>query len=99
MSTKSNQVSGEPTAEEWRDPHFFRLHNYVQHPTTECWAFRRLVHHRIREGTLELSRPEVQRNPLLNHKGKGIAAVIICADPREDKEERLALPVTTITTL
>jgi len=27
---KPNQVSREPTEEEWRDPHFCLLHNYVQ---------------------------------------------------------------------
>ena len=52
---KPNQVSREPTEEERRDPHFCHLHNYVQHPTTECWVLRRLVRHRIKEGTLELS--------------------------------------------
>ena len=71
----------------------------MQHPTIECWALRRLVHQRIKEGTLELSQPEVQRNPLLNHKGKGIAAVVICTDLGEDEEESLALPAATITTL
>ena len=35
---KPNQVSREPTEEEQRDPRFCRLHNYVQHLTTECWA-------------------------------------------------------------
>ena len=56
---KPNQVSREPTEEERRDPHFCRLHNYVQHPTAECWALRRLVHCRIKEGTLELTQQEV----------------------------------------
>ena len=57
---KPNQVSREPIEEERRDPRFYRLHNYVQHPTEECQALRRLVHHRIKEGTLELSQQEVQ---------------------------------------
>ena len=96
---KPNQVSREPTEEERRDPRFCRLQNYVQHPTAECWALRRLVHHRIKEGTLELTQQEVQRNPLPNHKGKGVAAVVICADPGEDEEENLALPAAAITTL
>ena len=52
---KPNQVSRELKEEEWRDPRFYQLHNYVQHPIAECWAFGRLVHHRIKEGTLELS--------------------------------------------
>ena len=52
---KPNQASREPTEEERRDPCFYRLHNYVQHPTAECWAFRRLVHWRIKEGTLEMT--------------------------------------------
>ena len=52
---KPNQVSREPTEEEQRDSCFCCLHNYVQHPTTECQALRRLVHRRIKEGTLELS--------------------------------------------
>ena len=71
----------------------------MQHPTAECWALRRLVHGRIKEGTLELTQQEVQRNPLPNHKGKGVAAVVICADPGEDEEENLALPTAAITTL
>ena len=49
---KPNQVSREPTEEEKRDPYFCCLHNYVQHPTTECGALRRLVHCRIKERTL-----------------------------------------------
>ena len=96
---KPNQVSRKPTEEEWRDPRFCRLHNYVQHPTVECWALRRLVHRRIKEGTLKLSEQEVQRNLLPNHKGKGVAAVVICADPEEDKEENPALLAAAITTL
>ena len=60
---------------------------------------RRLVHRRIKEGTLELTQQEVQRNPLPNHKGKGVATVVICADPGEDKEENLALLAVVITTL
>ena len=94
-----NQVSREPTEEEQRDPRFCRLHNYVQHPTVECWVLRRLVHRRIKEGTLELSQSEVQRNPLLNHKGKDVATVVICVDLGKDKEENPTLPAMAITTL
>ena len=57
------------------------------------------MHRKIKGGTLELSQLEVQKNPLLNHKGKGVAAIVICADSDEDKEERLSLPATAITTL
>ena len=57
------------------------------------------MHRRIKEDTLELTQQEVQRKPLLNHKGKGVAAVVICADPGEDEEENLALPAAAITTL
>ena len=96
---KQNQVSREPMEEERRDPRFCRLHNYVQHPTAECWALRRLVHRRVKEGTLELTQQEVQRNPLPNHKGKGVAVVVICADPGEDEEENPALPTAAITTI
>ena len=96
---KPNQVSREPTEEEQREPRFYRLHNYVQHPIVECWALHRLVHRRIKEGTLELSQQEVQRNPLPNHKGKGVAAVVICTDPGKNEEENPTLPVAAITTL
>ena len=96
---KPNQVSREPIEEEWRNPRFYRLHNYMQHPTTECWALCRLVHRRIKERTLELSQQEVQRNLLPNHKRKGVAVVVICANPGEDEEENPALLVATITTL
>ena len=57
------------------------------------------MHRRIKEGTLELTQQEVQRNPLPNHKGKGVAVVVICADPGEDEEENLALPAAAITAL
>jgi len=96
---KPNQISREPMEEERRDPRFCCLHNSVQHPTAECWALRRLVHRRIKEGTLELTQQEVQRNPLPNHKGKGVAAIVIYADPAENEEENLALPAAAITTL
>ena len=46
---KPNQVSREPTEEKRRDLRFCRLHNYVQHPTIECWALRRLVHPRSKK--------------------------------------------------
>ena len=91
---KPDQVSREPTEEERRDSRFYLLYNYVQHLIAKCLALRRLVHWRIKEGTLE-----VQRNSLPNRKGKGAVAVVICADPREDEEERPALPATTIATL
>jgi len=57
------------------------------------------VHRKIKEETLELSQQEVQRNPLPNHKGKGVAAVVICADPGVDEKENPTLPAATITTL
>ena len=57
------------------------------------------MHRRIKEGILELSQPEVQKNPLSNHKGKGVVAVIICADPGEDEEERPILLAVAITTM
>ena len=96
---KPNQVSTEPTEEGQRDLCFCRLHNYVQHPTTEYWALRRLVHHRIKEGTLEQTQPKVQRKPLPNHKGKSVVAIVICANLGEDEEESPALPAAVITTL
>ena len=94
-----NHVSRKPTKEEWKDPRFCHQHNYVQHATAECWALYRLMHHKITEGTLELSQLKVQRNPLPNHKGKGVTAVAICANSGEDKEERTLLLAATITTL
>ena len=57
------------------------------------------MHRRIKEGTLELTQQEVQRNLFSNHKGKGVAAVVICAVLREDEEENLSLPAAVITTL
>ena len=98
-SSSPNQVSKEPAKEEQRDLCFCRLHNYMQHPTTECRALRKLVHHRIKERTLELSPQEIQRNPILNHKGNDVVTIVICADPGEDEEENPALPTTTIITL
>ena len=96
---KPNLVSREPIKDEQRDLHFCRLHNYVQHATVECWALYRLIHRRIKEGTLELTQPKVQRNPLLNHKGKGVVAVVICVDLGKEEDERPSLPIGAIMTL
>ena len=52
---KLNYVSREPTKEEMRDLCFYCLHNYVQHAIAECWALPKLVHPRIKKGTLELA--------------------------------------------
>ena len=41
----------------------------------------------------------MQRNLLPNHKGKGVAVIIICADSRKDEEERSTLLAATIPTL
>ena len=71
----------------------------MQHPTVKCWTLRRLVHRKIKKGTLELSQPKVQRNPLPNHKGNEVAAIVIYADSGEDEEERPALRATAIATL
>ena len=57
------------------------------------------MHRKIKERTLELSQQEVKRNPLPNHKGKGVAAIVICANLREDEKENPTLPAATITTL
>ena len=51
------------------------------------------------KGTLELSQQEVQRNPFPNHQGKGVVAVVICADLGDDEEENPTLPAAAITTL
>ena len=96
---KPNQVSREPIKEEQKDPRFFRLLNYVLHPSAKYWALRRLVHRRIKERTLELSQQEAQRNPLPNHKGKGVAAMGICVDLGEDEEENPVLLAAAITIL
>lgn len=70
-----------------------------KHAITKCWTFHKLVHRIIKEGTLELSQPKVQRNPFPNHKGKGIAIVVICVDSGANEEERPALPTLAITIL
>ena len=76
---RSFTVSRPPTKEERKNPLFCRIHNYVKHSTKDCWTLRRLFHKKLREGTLELTQkePEMQRNPLPNHKGKGIVVVVI----------------------
>ena len=39
------------------------------------------------------------KKPTPNHKGKGVAAIVICVDPREDEEEIPTLLTVAITTL
>ena len=71
----------------------------MQHPIAECWVLRKLVHYRFKEGTLELSQSKVQRNPLPNHKEKGVIVVMVYANPGEEKEESPALLAVAITIL
>ena len=67
-------------------------------------------YHRVL-GASQISAPQDQRRdsrtipargskkPLPNHKVKGVAAVVICADLGEDEEENPALLAAAITTL
>ena len=49
------------------------------HATKDCWTLQSLFLNKLRERTLELTQrePEVQRNPLPNHKGKIVVAIVI----------------------
>ena len=76
----------------------FLLTTQLWHAIAECWALHRLFHRRIKEGTLELTLPEVQRNPLPNHKEKGVVLVVIFADLGDEEEERPSLPMGAIMT-
>ena len=76
----------------------FLLTTQLWHAIAECWALHRLFHRRIKEGTLELTQPEVQRNPLPNHKEKGVVLVVIFADLGDEEEERPSLPMGAIMT-
>ena len=94
-------VSRLPTEEERKNLLFCRIHNYVKHSTKDCWTLRRLFHKKLREGTLELTQkePEVQRNPLSNHKGKGMVAVVIHGNPAEARESEGSFHPSTVRTL
>nr|POE95736.1 hypothetical protein CFP56_37657 [Quercus suber] len=58
-------------------------------------------HKKLREGTLELTQkePEMQRNPLPNHKGKGVVAMVIHGNPAEAEESKGSFHPNTIRTL
>jgi len=94
-------MSKPPIEEERNNPLFCRIHNYVKHSTKDCWTLRRLFHKKFRKGTLELTQrePEVQRNPLPNHKGKGVVAVVIHTNPAEAKESEGSFHPSTVKTL
>ena len=94
-------VSRPPTEEERKNPLFCRIHNYVKHSTKDCWTLRRLFHKKLREGTLELTQkePEVQRNPLPNHKGKGVVVVVIHGNPAKAEEPEGSFHPSTVRTL
>ena len=55
----------------------------------------------LREGTLKLTQkePEVQRNPLPNHKGKGVVAVVIHGNPAEAEESKASFHPSTVRSL
>ena len=94
-------VSRPPTEEERKNPLFCKIHNYVKHSTKDCWTLRRLFHKKLREGTLELTQkePKVQRNPLSNHKGKGVVAVVIQGNSAEAEESEESFHPSTVRTL
>ena len=94
-------VSRPPTEEERKNPLFCRIHNYVKHSTKDYWTLRRLFHKKLREETLELTQKEteVQMNPLPNHKGKGVVAVVIYGNPAEAKEPEGSFHLNTVKTL
>ena len=94
-------VSRPPTEEERKNPLFCRTHNYVKHSTKDCWTLRRLFHKKLREGTLELTQkePKVQRNPLPNHKGKEVVAVVIHGNPVEAEESEGSFHPSTVRSL
>ena len=83
-------VSKPPTEEERKNPLFCRIHNYIKHSTKDCWTLQRHFHKKLREGTLELTQkePEMQRNPLPNHKGKRVVAVVIHGNSTKVKEPK-----------
>jgi len=83
-------LSKSPTEEERKNSLFCRIHNYVKHSTKDCWTLRRLFHKKLREGTLKLTQkePEVQRNPLPNHEGKGVVAIVIHGNSVEVEEPK-----------
>ena len=96
-------VSRPPTKKERKNPLFCRIHNYFKHSTIDYWTLWRLFHKKLREGTLELTQrePNEQRNPLPNHKGKGVVVVIIHGNlaDAEPKESRGSFHPNTVRTL
>ena len=94
-------VSKPPTKEERKNPLFCRIHNYVKHSTKDCWTLRRHFHKKLKKGTLELTQkePEVQRNPLSNHKGKGVVAVVIHGNSAKVEEPEGSFHPSTVRTL
>ena len=94
-------VSRPSTEEERKNPLFCRIHNYVKHSTKDCWTLHKIFHKKLREGTLELTQKEleVQRNPLPNHKGKGVVDVVIYGNPAEVEEFEVSFHPSTVRTL
>ena len=94
-------ISRLPIEEERKNPLFCRIYNYVKHSTNDCWTLRRQFHKKFREGTLELTQKElkVQRNPLPNHKRKGVVAVVIHGNSTEVEESEISFHQSTVRTL
>jgi hypothetical protein len=86
------------TEEQKKHERYYRLHQYVHHPTIEYRTLQKMFQTKIKDGTLELAKPqqEVQRNPLPQH-GRGATTVVIhgnVADLDMDKEEAAPLKST-----
>ena len=94
-------VSRLPIEKDRKNSLFCRIHNYVKHSTKDCWTLRGLFHKKLREGTLELTQkePKVQRNPLPNHKGKGVVVIVIHGNPTEVEKSEGSFYPSTVRTL
>lgn len=79
-----------PTKEENSDTRYCRYHQYVGHPSQACQVLRRILHEKIRDGTLELTTRQqvIDEDPLPKRKGKETCCVITAANDHMEEDDK-----------
>ncbi|KAK9911759.1 hypothetical protein M0R45_035650 [Rubus argutus] len=78
-----------PSRKDKADPRYCRYHQILGHPTTACQTLRKILHGKIRDGTLELpsKKQAIDDDPLPRRRqGKETVAVVTCLDDDQEEE-------------
>ena len=72
--------------EDMKDPRYYCYHKYMGHPSIVCQTLRKIIHAKIREGTLELpcKTQAIDTDPLPKRRRKEMETIITCSRDDDD---------------